>query len=111
MKTLADISGAYYDRYRLYGPLHSTMRDVRDTYNGDIDLAVPELNKNEKAAVSNLLKSGLDQVSERTASTTPNIVCAAVKEGFKGSETNAATRRKAMFGWWGATRMRTQLYR
>jgi len=85
------------------------MRDIRDYYNGDVIIPLPELDTNEKSAVANLLSQGLDQTAMRIASTSPDIYCPAIDTRTKRARDNASIRRKALFGWWEHSRMDLQL--
>tara|TARA_R110002049_G_scaffold2127_1_gene15393 strand:- start:290 stop:1987 length:1698 start_codon:yes stop_codon:yes gene_type:complete len=85
------------------------MREVRDYYNGDVIIPLPELDSNEKSAVANLLSQGLDQTAMRIASTSPDIYCPPVDTKTKRARDNATIRRKAIFGWWEHSRMDLQL--
>jgi hypothetical protein len=85
------------------------MRDVRDYYNGDVIIPLPELDTNEKSAVANLLSQGLDQTAMRIASTSPDIFCPPIDTKTKRARDNASIRRKALFGWWEHSRMDLQL--
>jgi hypothetical protein len=85
------------------------MRDLRDYYNGDVIVPLPELNSDEQSAVANLLAQGLDQTAMRIASTRPDIHCPPTDPSKKRSRDNANIRRKAIFGWWENSRMDLQL--
>ena len=85
------------------------MREVRDFYNGDVVIPLPELNSDEKSAVANLLGQGLDQTAMRIASTNPDIFCPPIDTKTKRARDNADIRRKALFGWWENSRMDLQI--
>ena len=85
------------------------MRTLRDYYNGDVIIPLPELDSDEKSAVANLLAQGLDQTAMRIASTSPDIFCPPVDTKTKRARDNATIRRKALFGWWEHSRMDLQL--
>ena len=99
-RSTEDITDLYQIRKRKRAPLIAQMHAVRDLYNADTAVPVPELDKNEKPAVSNMLKSGIDGTAERINSTLPDVYFPPVKPGQKTAETNAATARRAVLGWW-----------
>ena len=85
------------------------MRNLRDYYNGDVIVPLPELNSDEQSAVANLLAQGLDQTAMRIASTRPDIYCPPTDPAKKRSRDNSEIRRKAIFGWWEHSRMDRQI--
>lgn len=85
------------------------MRVLRDYYNGDVIVPLPELDSDEQSAVANLLAQGLDQTAMRIASTSPDIFCPPVDTKTKRARDNARIRRQALFGWWENSRMDLQL--
>lgn len=109
--TVEQIAALYHQRVTEQGKLLTTMRQVKDAYNGDIVVPLPEMDRSEKAAVANLVQVGLDHNAMRIASVTPDIYYPPVKPGNKRSEKNAAIRRRANFGWWERTRMGLKLRR
>ena len=109
MKTVEEIIGLYTTRTRTNDRAKQRMREVRDYYNGDVIIPLPELDSNEKSAVANLLSQGLDQTAMRIASTSPDIYCPPVDTKTKRARDNATIRRKAIFGWWEHSRMDLQL--
>jgi|TARA_R110002033_G_C3888479_1_gene238616 hypothetical protein len=109
VKTVEEIIGLYTTRTRTNDRAKQRMREVRDYYNGDVIIPLPELDSNEKSAVANLLSQGLDQTAMRIASTSPDIYCPPVDTKTKRARDNATIRRKAIFGWWEHSRMDLQL--
>ena len=109
MKTIDEIISIYTTRSRTNDSAKARMRNLRDYYNGDVIVPLPELDSNEKSAVANLLAQGLDQTAMRIASTQPDIFCPAIDSDTKRARDNAHKRRKALFGWWEHSRMDLQL--
>ena len=109
MKTIEEIISIYTTRSRTNDAAKARMRNLRDYYNGDIVVPLPELDSDEKSAVANLLAQGLDQTAMRIASTQPDIFCPAIDSETKRARDNASKRRKALFGWWEHSRMDLQL--
>ena len=109
MKTVEEIVAIYSARSQASDGTKARMRDLRDYYNGDVIVPLPELNSDEQSAVANLLAQGLDQTAMRIASTRPDIHCPPTDPSKKRSRDNANIRRKAIFGWWENSRMDLQL--
>lgn len=102
---LAEIAALYHERKKKLGPVNARALDVREQYNGDVVVPLPELDRSEKSAVANLLAQGLDQMSMRSASTEPDPYFAPIRPGFDKHEDAATDRRKAVLGWWDMNRM------
>ncbi|SVC13608.1 uncharacterized protein METZ01_LOCUS266462, partial [marine metagenome] len=109
VKSVEDIISLYTTRTRNHDRSKQRMRTLRDYYNGDVIIPLPELDSDEKSAVANLLAQGLDQTAMRIASTSPDIFCPPVDTKTKRARDNATIRRKALFGWWEHSRMDLQL--
>tara|TARA_R100000458_G_C8271447_1_gene246181 strand:- start:109 stop:1863 length:1755 start_codon:yes stop_codon:yes gene_type:complete len=109
VKTIEEIVAIYASRQQGYDDSKSRMRNLRDYYNGDVIVPLPEINSDEQSAVANLLAQGLDQTAMRIASTKPDIYCPPVDPQKKRSRENSGIRRKAIFGWWENSRMDLQL--
>lgn len=92
------------------GPVLDQLRELRDTYNGDIVLPLPEMDREEYPAVPNLLNMGLDGHAQRTASTAPGMV-------FPADGNTAAARQRAQMrkdvahGWWDGSMWNLRRYR
>lgn len=99
------------ERRTAYGPVLNQMMKLRDAYNGDIIVPLPEMDRNERSSVANLISTGLDQTAMRIASTTPNVYFPAVIPGNKPSEDRANKRRRATLGWYEANKMSMKLRR
>ena len=109
MKTVEEIVDLYYARSSNHAGAKERMRNIRDHYNGDVIIPLPEIDTTESSAVANLLAQGLDQTAMRIASVTPDIVCPPEDESSKQAQKFAAIRRKALFGWWQNSRIDMQL--
>ena len=109
MKSVDEIIAIYTARSRTNDNAKTKMRELRDYYNGDVVIPLPELDGDERSAVANLLGQGLDQTAMRIASTSPDIVCPPIDTRTKRARENADIRRKALFGWWENSRMDLQL--
>ena len=100
MRTLEERLALYNARKRERSPLMQTAQEVRDYYNGDVVIPLPEIEKSERPSVANLLALGLDQTAMRIASTEPDAFFAPIRPGFDKHEKDANTRRNAMLSFW-----------
>lgn len=107
--------GQVYSRYMVRSqaqtPLVSKWREVRDTYNTDLAVPLPELSAKEKPAVPNLLAQGVDHMAERIASTLPDINYPPVRPNIQSSINRASDRRKANLAWWTENNLNLKLRR
>lgn len=101
----------YQERRQSRAPELRRAQEVRDAVNGDIALPLPELNRNEKAAVANLMRLTVNQNSTRLASTLPTLWCPPTRPGVQRAERDADLRRKVMYGWWRMNEFKTLQYR
>lgn len=111
MPSVDQIMEMYIERKQMQSPLIANMARLRDAYNGDIIVPLPEMDRQEQASVANLISTGLDQSAMRIASTSPNVFYPALKPGDNASEKRAQTRRNATMGWWEANSMPLKLRR
>jgi len=109
VKSVDEIVAIYGARSQATDQIKSRMRTLRDYYNGDVIVPLPELNSDEQSAVANLLAQGLDQTAMRIASTRPDIYCPPLDPARKRSRDNSDIKRKALFGWWENSRMDLQM--
>lgn len=85
-------------------------KNMKDQYNGDIALPLPQVDKMEKPAVANLIAQGIDQASMSVASVRPAIDFSPLSTtdiAIKRSD----QRRKAVNGWWDMNRWQLQIRR
>lgn len=108
---VCDIADWLVERRKGRGPVIEQMRLLRDHYQADVVVALPEMDRSEKAAVANLIKTGLDQTARRIASTPPMLWFPPVDEASDRSKTRADIRRRATLGWWEANRVGLKLRR
>jgi hypothetical protein len=109
--SVEDIVGMLLERKQAQSPLLHNMARLRDAYNGDIVVPLPEMDRQEQAAVANLISTGLDQSAMRISSVMPNLYFPPVKPGDRASEKRSYTRRDATLGWWEANKMPLKLRR
>lgn len=110
-RTPEEILHLYARRHVQRGPLIQEMERVRDAYNGDIALPLPELSKSESPSVPNLVAQGLDQTSTRIASILPDLYYHPDRSGFKKWEERARERRRVNLGWWDQNNLALKLRR
>lgn len=111
MKTVDEIHSLYTQRRSSRAPTIARMAEIRETYNGDLTVDLPELSENEKAAVANLAQVGVDQTAMRVASTIAAIHYPPLRPGIKVSERKARTRRDVNLGWWEQNRIPLKMRR
>jgi hypothetical protein len=87
------------------------MRMIRDAYNGDIIVPLPEMNRAEQPAVANLIVTGIDQTAQRVASVMPSVDFPPLRPGIKISEDKARVRTLACESWWEFNRMTAKMAR
>ena len=93
------------------GSVLEAMRLIRDAYNGDLIIPLPEMNKAERPAVANLIVTGIDQTAQRISSVMPSVDCPPLRPGIKASEEKARTRTMAVQSWWDSCRMPAKMRR
>lgn len=96
------IVNLYHQRKQRLAPVHAKMQTIGDQYENLVQVVLPELDKNEVAAVANLISQGVDQMAMRVASTVPSINYPPLRPGIDKSENYARIRRQANYGWWQA---------
>ena len=109
MKSAEEIVALYYQRSQNHSGVKTRMKLIRDHYNGDVVVPLPEIDTTESAAVANLLAQGLDQTAMRVSSVLPDIICPPADDTSTQARKHAEIRRKAMFGWWQTSSMGLQL--
>lgn len=105
-----DILARFLRRKAAQGPMARRMREVRDTYNGDIVVPLPELESSERSAVPNLTAMGLDQMGTRIASVMPDPRFTPRRAG-DAELVRCKDRRLATLGWWEFNRLNLKMYR
>jgi hypothetical protein len=108
-RSLKQIISLYRERKSELGPQRAIQMAVSEIYEGKYQVGLPELEESKSPGIANWMTQGIDQLGMRVASVTPGIQCHAVKLGFKGSEENARTRRRALTAWWQENAMDVQL--
>ena len=78
----------YQDRRMSRSGIIKRMTEVRDHYNGDVIVPLPELDEAERPAIPNLIAQGIDQFSMRVASVLPDVHYPALRNGIPVSYTH-----------------------
>ena len=110
-KASGQIVTLYQERRMQRSGMFRRMQEVRDHYNGDVIVPLPELDEAEKPAIPNLIAQGIDQFAMRVASVLPDIQYPALRNGIQISENKANDRRLANIGWWNMNKMTTKVRR
>lgn len=111
MKTAEEILNLLKMRQLAQGIVINKMREIKDAYQGDVIIPLPELEQANKPAVANLLNQGLEQMSMRVASTMPDVYYPPLKPGVDLSEKMARNRRMANVAWWQQNHLRVKMRR
>lgn len=110
-RTPEQITETFRERKKVWAPVMARRMQLRDAYNGDTVVPLPEMDKNEKVAVANLISQGLDQLAMRVGSVIPDPFSPALRPGFDASEKKAQTRRQVALGWMEANEFDVKQYR
>lgn len=87
------------ERRNHYGPTLSTMDLFRRIYRGEVQVNLPEIGQHKTPLSGDIIAQGLDQLSQRVASTFPDLYCPPLKRGVEKYERNADTKRMAYTSW------------
>lgn len=109
-RSAEDIAHLYWQRRENAGGERQRMRDIAALYGGDIAIPLSELQREERSAVVNFARMGINQMGMRAASTPPRVVPVEVDYGRADSaRKRAELRRRVNHGWWGANRLNLQM--
>lgn len=96
--TLGEVIALRDKRLAERGSIFAVMKQIIDATNGDLPVALPEINKVEKVAVANKILGTIDAYGQRIADVMFNIRTDPVRPGIKASEDRADARRRAYLG-------------
>lgn len=99
-RTAEEVRLLFNERRLQRSPVLRQMEEVRDWYQGDVVVPLPEMSRDERSSIPNLVYSGIEQTSMRIASTMPMITVPPRNPSVKREVRDAETRRRAMYGWW-----------
>lgn len=105
----ADIVTLYEQRRQARGWQLNRMLDVQRMYDNEVMVPLPELDKNERPAVANLLIQGVDQLGMRLSSRLPDVDFPSAKMGNKTSDKLADDAAKAILGWYDMNQLQKKL--
>jgi hypothetical protein len=105
MKTVEEIVDLYKSRREAIGPILRQMMEVRHLANGDVVVPLSELDRTARSSVANLFVTGLEQMSMRSASTSPTCYFPPLREGQDRSMKLARDRKRAIESIWANNRM------
>jgi hypothetical protein len=108
-RSVEQIIGLYRSRKAEHGPRDARAAELKQVYEGMVTIGLPELDETKAPAIANWCTQGLDQLAMRIARSSPEVTCPPVRQGFKGSEDNARTRRRALTAWHQENRLDLQL--
>ena len=110
MLSALEIVELYNERVKRSGAPQQVMREIAALYDGDVIVPLPELSDEERPAIANIARQGIDQTAQRIASVFPETstfpLSASVKErdaardrrrAFYGFHEQAKTQRKLRF--------------
>ena len=97
-KPVSEIMSEYMTRRSAMDPRHALMREMLQFYNGEVPIPLPELSMNERPAVANLIRQGVNQYAMRLVSAKPQIVLPPSNDK-DAARRRAAKRRGALMAW------------
>ena len=100
MRSPADVLDLFLVRQRDWAPAHQGMLEVRNVYDGDAKIDLPDVDRTTAASVPNLLAQGVDQMAARIASVTAMVTFASDKPGQRSADRRADTCQRVVTGWW-----------
>lgn len=100
MRSADDVLSLYEERRKLQMPLQSVRAEIRQIYDGETKVVLPDLPDDEGASVPNLLAQGIDQMAGRVASVIPQVMFSPDTPGSRPAERRADTARRVLQGWW-----------
>jgi len=110
-RTPENIVALYHARQTARDPVVRRMEEIRSRYQDEIIVPLPEMDRQERTAVANLLQQGLDHYGRRIASYMPNLDVPPVDSRKETARKRADIRRRATLGWWESNRVPMKLRR
>ena len=92
----------YMERVRDPSDQHTKMAMIRQIYNGDAVVELPDINGIKAPPVPNLVAQGIDQIAGRIASVIPSINFVPKKRTMRREVRRAQTASKVLQAWWQA---------
>jgi hypothetical protein len=82
------------------GAPFAEMREVLAAVGGKLVVPLPELDRNERSSVPNLILQGSEAKAQRIASVVPTCEYPVLRPGIKLWEDKARTQKRANLAWW-----------
>jgi len=73
VKTPEAIFALYLERTKALAEMHQGMQGIKAIYESKTTVPLPDMGRDEKPSVPNLLAQGVDQMAGRIASTMPMV--------------------------------------
>jgi hypothetical protein len=101
-RSMEEIANIVAQRRRADAPLVASMKTIRDRYNRDLVLPMPEIpgQKPQDSSFPNLLLTGIEQTALRAASVLPALSAPPLRPQIAASRERADRRRRAVAGMW-----------
>ncbi len=93
-----EIVSLYNERVKRSGAPQQVMREVASLYDGDIIVPLPEIQEDERPAIANIAKQGIDQTAQRIASVFPETATFPMSASRAELE-RARDRKRAFYGF------------
>lgn len=93
-----EITNTYNQRVKSGGAAQQVMREVASLYDSEIVVPLPEMQDEERAAIANVARSGIDQMAMRASSVFPETVVYPLSDS-NAARSRARDRRRAMYGF------------
>ncbi len=97
----------WLDRERDAGPQKARDRETLEFFEGRISVPLPEIDRNERSAVANLLSQGMTAQGQRIGSTVPVPKFFVEREG-EAARARARNKKRALVGMWDENRLHLQ---
>lgn len=104
-RSLDDILQLFKDRRAGFEPLHGKMRAIADVYNGRAVVPLPDMDRDERSSIPNLLQQGVDQMAGRITSVRPQVGFSSAQPGVRKYDRRAKAASDVIGGWWQMDRL------
>lgn len=94
----------YMERVRDPSGQHAKMAMIRQIYNGESMVELPDINGIKAPPVPNLVAQGIDQIAGRIASVVPSVNFVPKKRTMRRDVRRAQTASRVIQAWWQADR-------
>jgi hypothetical protein len=94
-----EIVEIWEQRQRYYGKSLNRMRETQRLMDNEMEVPLPELSVEERSLVANLALRGMENLSQRIASTEPSMYWPSTHAGYDKPDADAKNRHRVMSGW------------